>query len=54
MIAGLAKTTARLLPLDGGGWVGVLRAPISSYPTTPHPNPPRKGEGAASCSGEAL
>lgn len=33
----------RLLPLDGGGQVGVAHALPPRE--APHPNPPRKGEG---------
>ena len=48
MTLDIAPTTARHLPLDGGGWEGVSVSPDPSCPAAPLPNPPRKGEGAAS------
>ena len=36
------------LPLDGGGWEGVLATLDVSSLGAPHPGPPRKGEGVRS------
>ena len=49
MLVGLDGLTAtgRHLPLDGGGWEGVLGATMNIVANRPPPwIPPRKGEGA--------
>ena len=44
---GQATSAIELLPLNGGGWVGVTAGLDGSGHTAPHPNPLRKGEGVS-------